>query len=285
VTESMQSWARLVLDAEGLSDWTVKPGEAYCWIDDRVITFDFERYIGNYSLFLHEVAHALYPNKEGPLLNHYHGGEWAAVYGKLVNRYMMPKERKMRKLDKLVIVDVEATCWKDDSLHPSQLPRRDESEIIEIGVCTLDLKTLEFSGCQSILVKPVTSEISEFCTELTGWTQEDVDRRGMSLADACGILRKQYDTKNRSWASYGQYDANIFNRDCERKKVGYPFGKFHVNIKAVVETILGETLGMDEALKRFNLTLEGRHHKGSDDAWNIAKLYATILQRVRNAGI
>jgi len=93
----MRSWARSILDAEGLSDWTVRSGEAYCWIDARTIAFDFERYTGNYSLFLHEVAHALYPYKEGPLGNHYHGGEWAAVYGKLVNRYMMPKEEENEK--------------------------------------------------------------------------------------------------------------------------------------------------------------------------------------------
>lgn len=92
ISENMQSWTRSVLDAEGLTDWTVKSGEAYCWIDDRVITFDFERYIGDSALFLHEVAHALLPRPEGPLLNHYHGGEWAAVYGRLVNRYMIPRE-------------------------------------------------------------------------------------------------------------------------------------------------------------------------------------------------
>jgi len=187
----------------------------------------------------------------------------------------------MRKLDKLIIVDVEATCWRDDSLPKSMLPRRDDSEIIEIGVCTLDLKTLVISDARSILVKPVTSEISEFCTELTGWTQKDIDRGGHPLADACSILRKEYDTKNRSWASYGQYDANIFNRDCERKKVSYPFGKFHINIKAIVETVLGRTVGMDEALRAFNMVLEGRHHCGVDDAKNIARIYAMLLDQMR----
>lgn len=188
----------------------------------------------------------------------------------------------MRKVDKLIVLDVEATCWKDDSLPPSMLPRRDESEIIEVGVCTLDLGTLEIAGVRSIIVKPVQNPIlSDFCTELTGITQAQVDN-GINFADACKILRKDYDAKNRSWSSYGKYDDNIFTRECTRKVVGYPFGKFHINIKAVVETILGQTLGMDDALKAFNLTLDGRHHSGVDDAKNIAKLYATILQRCRS---
>lgn len=189
----------------------------------------------------------------------------------------------MRKVDKLVVIDVEATCWKDDSLPPSMLPRRDDSEIIEVGVCTLTLSmpTLVVGDVRSIIVKPEKTEVSAFCTELTGITQEQVDK-GISFAEACRILRKDYDVKNRSWASYGKYDDNIFTRECTRKNVSYPFGKFHINIKAVVETILGQTLGMDAALKAFNLTLDGRHHSGVDDAKNIAKLYATILQRCRS---
>jgi inhibitor of KinA sporulation pathway (predicted exonuclease) len=42
----------------------------------------------------------------------------------------------------------------------------------------------------------------------------------------------------------------------------------------------GQT-ALDEALKRFNLTLEGTHHRGKDDAYNIAKIYAAHLKSVR----
>ena len=86
----MEQWAANVLVQEGLPDWTVKPGEAYCWFKSKTITFDFQRYASNYALFLHEVAHALVPEPEGELKNHYHGGNWAAKFGELVNRYMRP---------------------------------------------------------------------------------------------------------------------------------------------------------------------------------------------------
>jgi hypothetical protein len=87
----MRQWALQVLAREGLGQWTVRPGEAYCWLQERAITFDFDRNTGNWALFLHEVAHALYPQPEGPRQNHYHGGQWAAKFGELVNRYMTPK--------------------------------------------------------------------------------------------------------------------------------------------------------------------------------------------------
>jgi inhibitor of KinA sporulation pathway (predicted exonuclease) len=41
------------------------------------------------------------------------------------------------------------------------------------------------------LVKPERSTVSEFCTELTTLTQEQVDQ-GMSFAEACERLQKRY---------------------------------------------------------------------------------------------
>ena len=41
-----------------------------------------------------------------------------------------------RKLDRILVVDVEATCWEGDP-PPGQI-----SEILEIGLCVLDVATL-----------------------------------------------------------------------------------------------------------------------------------------------
>ncbi len=66
-----------------------------------------------------------------------------------------------RSLDVILVVDLESTCWKG-SPPPDQT-----SEIIEIGLCTIDLNTLTRTEKRSFLVKPVQSEISDFCSELT----------------------------------------------------------------------------------------------------------------------
>ena len=66
-----------------------------------------------------------------------------------------------RSLDVILVVDVESTCWDGDP------PPGQTSEIIEIGICPIDVGTLERVEKRSVLVKPVQSEISEFCTSLT----------------------------------------------------------------------------------------------------------------------
>lgn len=183
-------------------------------------------------------------------------------------------ESKMRLTDKILICDLEATCWEENP------PPNAESEIIEIGICILDLKTLSIEDNEGIIVKPEWSTVSEFCTKLTTLKQEDVDK-GISLNDACQILRKKYNSKNRAWASYGEYDRRMFQRECELKNINYPFGSFHINVKGVVETMLGEQVGMDKALQKLNMPLEGTHHRGIDDARNIAKVYKLILEKLR----
>lgn len=78
-----------ILVNEGLGDWKIRSGEAYCYSEQKSIAIP-----GNASLplFLHEVAHALHPQPEGELKNHYHGGGWAQIYGELINRYMAGKD-------------------------------------------------------------------------------------------------------------------------------------------------------------------------------------------------
>jgi len=81
-----EKWRTAVLAAEGLSDWTIKiAADAYCWRSVRVIQLPAD---ASPSLFLHEVAHALHQEPEGTLKNHYHGGQWAAEFGRLVDRHL-----------------------------------------------------------------------------------------------------------------------------------------------------------------------------------------------------
>ena len=72
-------------------------------------------------------------------------------------------------LDKIVVVDIEATCWE------GKLPEGMISDIIEVGVCLLDVETGEITDNRGILVKPERSTISPFCTELTTITPELIE--------------------------------------------------------------------------------------------------------------
>jgi inhibitor of KinA sporulation pathway (predicted exonuclease) len=132
------------------------------------------------------------------------------------------------------VVDVEATCWE------GQPPPGQVSEIIEIGLTVVDLEQRARLAKHRILVRPQRSKVSAFCTELTSLTQDEVDQ-GVTFAAACRILA----------------------RDQESNNAKIRFTEAHG---------LRKRPGMAQALEIAGLKLDGRHHRGDDDSWNIAAL-------------
>lgn len=175
----------------------------------------------------------------------------------------------------LNVVDVEATCW-DGPVPPGEV-----DEIIEIGLTVVDLEARERVGRHRILVRPQRSAVSAFCTELTGLTQAEVET-GLPFADACALLAAEHGAGARAWASWGDYDRKQFTRQCRDNGVVYPFGlaERHTNAKAVFTDAHGlrRRPGMAQALRLAGLPLEGRHHRGEDDAWNIAALVLGLVR-------
>ncbi|WP_119072641.1 3'-5' exonuclease [Aggregatilinea lenta] len=181
------------------------------------------------------------------------------------------------KLDQLLVIDVESTCWDGPP------PVGEEKEIIEIGICVLDVRTGERVGKHSILVKPEHSRISEFCADLTHLSQSDVDRKGVSFGRACAILRRKFAARDRAWASYGDYDRRQFERQCAEREILYPFGISHINVKTLFALFSGvpQEVGLLNALDLMHLPAEGTHHRGVDDAWNTAQLLWTMMHGCR----
>lgn len=180
------------------------------------------------------------------------------------------------KYDQIIVIDIESTCWKDD------IPQGQISEIIEVGVSPLDISTGSILQGESIIVKPMYSEVSEFCTELTGFTQEDVDK-GITFEDACNILIDKYLTQKRVWASYGNYDRKQFEGQTKMFGVRYPFSDLHINVKNIFAVMNGlkKEVGMAKALNKMGLSLDGTHHRGYDDACNISKILSGLILDMR----
>ncbi|MGW2997571.1 exonuclease domain-containing protein [Streptomyces sp. NPDC001193] len=172
------------------------------------------------------------------------------------------------------VVDVEATCWAGSQ------PAGEVSEIIEIGLTVIDLDAGERLARHRILVRPARSKVSSFCTELTGLTQHEVDQ-GVAFAEACRLLAAEHHAGARPWASWGDYDRHQFTRQCQSTRTAYPFGRHHTNAKAVFTEAYGlrKRPGMAQALQIAGRPLEGRHHRGEDDAWNIAGLVLHLSER------
>ncbi|MFM9448364.1 exonuclease domain-containing protein [Streptomyces acidiscabies] len=178
----------------------------------------------------------------------------------------------------LNVIDLEATCWD------GQPPPGSVSEVIEVGLTVVDVLARRRVSRHRILVRPVRSRVSAFCTGLTGLTQAEV-ARGVSFAEACRTLVEEYGGGERPWASWGEYDRRQFARQSQADGVAYPFGcptgRTHTNAKAVFTEAYGlrRKPGMAQALQLAGLPLEGRHHRGEDDAWNIAALVLDLVGR------
>lgn len=174
---------------------------------------------------------------------------------------------------KYIIVDLEATCWE----------RRDKmpNEIIEIGaVCINEEKQLigEFSK----FVKPsVHAILSDFCTELTSITQEQVDN-----ARLFPVVLEEFQNWILSFGdeyilcSWGFYDRVQFKNDCELHGLDPAWLEAHISLKHQYAKIRQtRSMGMKNALKKEKIVLEGTHHRGIDDSKNIAKIFLKLFDK------
>src|SRR5689334_5093996 len=119
--------------------------------------------------------------------------------------------------DHYLIVDLEATC-SDDGTVP-----RHEMEIIEIGAVMQNARTFEVESEFQTFVRPVRhSELTEFCTELTGITDNDLGG-APGFRDAIEAMKEwMYAFGDSLFCSWGDYDRNQFLQDCEFHRVAYP---------------------------------------------------------------
>lgn len=170
-----------------------------------------------------------------------------------------------------IIVDLEATCWENEGC-------RDRMEIIEIGAVRLASASGPTEDEFGAFVRPVASpQLSEFCTRLTSITQEDVDG-----AEYFWTVFPQFvawiGPKPFRLCSWGAYDLNQLRQDCARHKMILPATfESHINLKKLFSRVNGvRPMGMKAALAHRNIPLAGSHHRGLDDARNIARLAQSL---------
>ena len=195
--------------------------------------------------------------------------------------------------DYLLVLDFEATC---NERGPAPKPQ----EIIEFPTLLLNVATGEVEDTFHYYVKPdVHPILSDFCTELTGITQERVNTEGISLASALEKHQKWLYEKglkplvptsstSSNWESsptflyltVGDWDlGTCLPRQllCHKKVMQKGFRRW-INVKKSFESQYScRAKGMTLMLKHFGLELEGRHHSGIDDCRNTARICAKML--------
>jgi len=174
----------------------------------------------------------------------------------------------------LLIIDLESTCFER-----GKEPPRFFSEIIEIGAVVLNTSTFtiidEFQTCIKPTVFPI---LSDFCKNLTTITQEEADN-GLSISQAIKDIHSFSKKHEALFSSWGFYDKKQFQQVCTYFRLPYPFADEHISIKHQHGSFYKKrAMGMEKALAMHNIPLDGTHHRGLDDAKNIAKLASQMIQ-------
>ena len=175
-----------------------------------------------------------------------------------------------------LVIDIEATCCDQNSIPKHQF------ETIEIGAVMVNATALETVGEHQTFIRPVIRpKLTAFCTKLTSIGQNDVETAPL-FADAIATLRRwAFSFDEFLFCSWGDYDRTQLGHECERNHVSYPFSRGHLNLKLAFreQQKLPRKLGMEEALRVAGVDLVGVHHRGIDDARNIARLLPWALGR------
>jgi inhibitor of KinA sporulation pathway (predicted exonuclease) len=168
---------------------------------------------------------------------------------------------------KYIILDLEASCWEPKD--PSK-----KNEIIEIGaLCINENKTIESEFCA--FVKPkLDTQLSPFCIKLTTISQEQVDA-AETFPEVLQKFKNWIGTEEYLLCSWGHYDRVQLKNDCELHGLETSWLEKHISLKHQYTGIKGlkKHIGMAGALWMEKIELEGTHHRGIDDARNIAKIF------------
>lgn len=175
-----------------------------------------------------------------------------------------------------LVLDLEATCCNQGTI------KRHEMEIIEIGAVIVESQELRVLNEFQTFIRPVRHPIlTDFCQSLTSITQLQVDQAPSYKKAIVHLQEWLSPYPHAIFGSWGDYDRNQFKQDSKFHKVPFPIALPHVNLKQQFSESQGlsERYGMAQALQLAGIPLEGTHHRGIDDARNIAKLLPFILGR------
>lgn len=186
----------------------------------------------------------------------------------------MTLDAMRQSYDFMMIVDIEHTCTHDGSIPP------EEREIIEFGAVVVDIKSLEIIDDFSALVKPLRHpKISNFCSQLTGITQSELDNSNNFKTVFSNFLNWYPKTSKVLFATWGSYDLVQINIDCVSHNLPHFSPDAVLNLKKTFKKVnkLKKPIGLARALELCQCDYDGSHHRALDDARNTVKLLPFIL--------
>lgn len=182
------------------------------------------------------------------------------------------------KPERYLVIDFEATCC-DKGTVP-----REQMEIIEIGAVMVEADNYQVVNEFQSFVRPVRHpKLTAFCTDLTSIHQQDVDNAPVFQDAITSFKTWLYQYSNFVFCSWGDYDVKQLRQDCDFHKVPYPISAPHLNVKRLMaeRQQLSKKPGLGEAVRLAGLEFSGTHHRGIDDARNIARLLPYVFAEAR----
>lgn len=190
----------------------------------------------------------------------------------------------------IIVLDFESTCWHDTKLIPQ--------EIIEFPAVLMNTSNGKIESEFHYYVQPQEKPVlSDFCCELTGISQKQVDD-GIPLHLCLKLftqwLEKLYKEKKIQYFStpeqnfnlctfvtWSDWDLNLcLKNECRRKQLRKPpeLNQW-VDLRATYKKFYDRKPdGLNGALKDLGIMFQGREHSGVDDARNTACLAWRMIQ-------
>lgn len=167
------------------------------------------------------------------------------------------------------VFDTEYTVWEGTRERNWAGPN-EYREIVQIGAVQVDTRTLSVISQFSVFVRPVKNpELSELFKNLTGISQETIDREGVSLEEAF--------KKFAVWAGaaplycYGT-DGWVLEENAKLLGISFPFDRSQFfNVKTVFEAhgIPAAQYFSSTIVEAFGSKSTRRGHDGLNDALTI----------------
>ncbi|KAL4239588.1 ERI1 exoribonuclease 2 [Mactra antiquata] len=192
----------------------------------------------------------------------------------------------------LIVIDFESTCWENAKFNTQ--------EIIEFPAVLLNTETGEIESEFHHYVQPQEHPVlSQFCTKLTGITQDKVEDGVpifLCLKRFCQWLNKLYTEKgitchgtettssiqpNTTCATWSDWDLGVcLHYECKRKQLTKPLQmNVWIDLRATYRRFYDrKPNGLNGALQDLGIEFQGREHSGIDDARNTAKLAYRMIR-------
>ncbi|VDM41231.1 unnamed protein product [Toxocara canis] len=182
-------------------------------------------------------------------------------------------------------MDFECTCEEEIYEY--------EHEIIEFPAVLVDVRNRRIVDTFHSHVRPtINPKLSEFCSQLTGVTQEMVDN-ALPFVDVFDSFRMWMqshrlgrDNARYAFVTDGPWDiAKFFQMQCLKsglETVPHDF-RYYINIRKsflnkYVKGHHAQKTNLRGMLTELGMTFEGREHCGLDDSKNIARIVIRMLE-------